>query len=78
LLLLAVYAGSYLWLSRRGYAQADQHNLSGFYYFFPVNTDAWWYKNYGCVCLFWPLNVIDRSLGFGRHPAREPFWGFGK
>jgi hypothetical protein len=77
-LLLAAYLGSYLWMSRRGYAEADQYGIVGFYYFFPEDSDAWWYKNYGCVFLFWPLNVIDRSLGFGRYPASEPLWGFSR
>ena len=75
LLLLATYVGSYLVLSRRGYAQADEYGMKGFYYFFPENTDAWRYKNYGCVFLFWPLNTIDCAIGCGRHPAAEPMWG---
>src|SRR5262245_7312845 len=47
-LLLGVYVASYLWLSRRGYAEADQYNITGFYYFFPEDSDAWRFKNYGC------------------------------
>jgi hypothetical protein len=77
-LLLATYLGSYLWLSRRGYTEADQYGMAGFYYFFPENSDAWRYKNYGCGILFWPLNVIDRSLGLGRSPASEPLWGLSR
>jgi hypothetical protein len=77
-LLFGVYLGSYLWLSRRGYAEADRYHLKGFYYFFPEDSDTWRYKNYGCVYLFWPLNVIDRSLGFGRHPGKEPLRGLSK
>ncbi len=77
-LLLVAYLGSYLWLSRRGYAEADQYGMVGFYYFLPENSDSWRYKNYGCVFLFWPLNAIDRALGFGRHPASEPLWGLSK
>lgn len=71
-LLLAAYLGSYLWLSRRGYVEADRANLRGFYYCVPDNTDAWRMKNAACVILFWPLNVMDRSLGHGRGPAAEP------
>jgi hypothetical protein len=39
-LLFAVYVDSYLWLSRRGYEQADRWNCRGFYYFTPELTDA--------------------------------------
>lgn len=73
-LLLVAYLCSYLWLSRWGYAAADQHGIAGFYYFLPENSAAWRCKNYGCVILFWPLNVIDQSIGFGRYPAGEPLW----
>ena len=75
LLLLATYVGSYLVLSRRGYAQADEYGMKGFYYYRPENTDAWRYKNYGCVILFWPLNTVDCAIGYGRHPGAEPLWG---
>ncbi|MCI0459973.1 MAG: hypothetical protein L0Z62_23730 [Gemmataceae bacterium] len=77
-LLLVTYLGLYLWLSRRGYAEADQYRMAGFYYFSPEDTDAWRFKNYGCVFLFSPLNWVDRSLGFGRSPAAEPLWRLGK
>jgi hypothetical protein len=77
-LLVTLYFGSYLWLSRRGYAEADQYGMVGFYYFFPENTDEWRAKNHGCVVLFWPLNAVDRALGLGRHPASEPLWGLSK
>ena len=72
--LLTAYLCSYLWLSRRGYAEADQQGMAGFYYFSPENSNAWRFKNYGCVILFWPLNVVDRVTGFGRYPASEPLW----
>lgn len=77
-LLLLVYVGSYIVLSRRGYAEADQYNIKGFYYRYPVDSDAWRLKNYGCMYLFWPLNVVDRCLGLGRYPASEPLWGLSK
>jgi hypothetical protein len=76
--LLVLYVGSYVVLSRRGYAEADQYNMKGFYYFFPEDSDAWRLQNYGCVYLFWPLNVIDRQLGWGRYPASEPLLGLSK
>lgn len=75
-LLLASYVGSYLVWSRRGYAYADEHGIKGFYYFEPVDNDAWRYKNYPCVIFFWPLNAIDRAIGYGRYPAAEPLRGF--
>jgi hypothetical protein len=76
--LLLLYVGSYVALSRRGYAEADQFNMKGFYYFTPEDSDAWRWKNYGCVTLFRPINAVDRWLGFGRHPASEPLWGLRK
>ena len=76
--LLLLYVGSYAALSRRGYAEADQYNMKGFYYFSPENSDAWRWKNYGCVSLFRPINAVDRWLGFGRPPACEPLWGLSK
>jgi hypothetical protein len=77
-LLLLLYVGSYAVLSRRGYAEADQYNMPGFYYFSPEDSDAWRLKNYGCVYLFWPINAVDQWLGLGRHPASEPFWSLSK
>ena len=77
-LCLVVYLASYLLLSRRGYSEAAQYDMPGFYYFAPEDSDVWRYSNYGCVYLYWPLNVIDRSLGFGRHPASEPLWGLSR
>jgi hypothetical protein len=76
--LLLLYVGSYAALSRRGYAEADQYNMKGFYYFSPEDSEAWRWKNYGCVCLFRPINAVDRWLGFGRPPACEPLWGLSK
>jgi hypothetical protein len=73
-----LYVGSYVVLSRRGYAEADRYNMKGFYYFFPENSAAWRWKNYGCMHLFRPLNALDRWLGLGRHPASEPLWGLSK
>ncbi len=77
-LLQLLYVGSYVALSRQGYAEADRYNMKGFYYFFPEDADTWRLKNYGCVFLFRPINAVDRWLGFGRHPASEPLWGLSK
>ena len=77
-LLGAGYATSYLCLSRRGYAQADRWNCVGFYYFPPRPTNEWRVKHFGCAKLYYPLNVIDRALGTGRAPAKEPLWGLSR
>jgi hypothetical protein len=65
-------------MPRRGITEADQYGMAGFYYFSPENTTAWRIKNYGFVVMFWPLNAIDRALGFGRCPGAEPLWGVSK
>lgn len=72
--LLVVYIGSYFVLSRRGYAEADEFKMHGFYYFLPEDSDAWRAKNYRCVLLFSPINALDRALGTGRQPATEPLF----
>ena len=77
-LLVAVYVASYMWLSRRGYAQADQWNCRGFYYFTPEPTDVWRVKHFGCARFFFPINALDRALGTGRSPACEPLWGLSR
>jgi hypothetical protein len=78
LLLLFAYVALYVGLSRRGYAEAENFDFPGFYYFTPEDSDTWRYTNYGCVCLFWPLNKLDRALGYGRPPGSEPLWGLSK
>ena len=72
--LLVLYVASYLVLSRQGYADADEYNIMGFYYFPPEDTDSWRRCNFACVYLFYPLNAVDRWTGFGRQPASEPMW----
>jgi hypothetical protein len=73
-LLLLIYGGSYIILSRQGYTHADQYKMKGFYYFTPEDTDSWRIWNYACVYVYWPLNVLDRWIGLGRYPASEPLW----
>jgi hypothetical protein len=77
-LVLVLYVGAYIGLSRRGYAEADEWHVKGFYYFRPEDSNAWSRKNYACIILFWPANFVDRSIGLGRHPGAEPLWGLGK
>jgi 4-amino-4-deoxy-L-arabinose transferase-like glycosyltransferase len=72
--LLIAYVATYILLSRRGYAEAERYDMEGFYYFTPEESIAWRLKNYGCVALFYPLNLVDRGLGLGRTPAAEPMW----
>ena len=40
-LLTLVYVSSYVILSRRGFAQADEWNIKGFYFVFPSNHTEW-------------------------------------
>lgn len=76
--LFIAYVGSYLYLSRRAYVQADRWNAPGFWYFTPQPTASWRRLNGACVYLYWPLNAIDRAVGLGRAPASEPMWGLSK
>ena len=62
-LVLALYAGSYVGLSRRGYAEADEYKLDGFTYFCREDSEAWEFRNYSCVTLYWPANLFDRCIG---------------
>jgi hypothetical protein len=75
LLFLAVfgsYVGGYWFLSRRGYQEADQFGLKGFYYITYEDTDSWRRTNQFCTILFWPLNRVDRLLGTGSGIGNEP------
>jgi hypothetical protein len=74
--LLAVYVGSYLVLSRHGYAQADRFNMKGFFYFPP--TPRWRSLNHACMHLYRPLNAVDQWLWSGRPPGCEPLWGLSR
>ncbi len=74
LLFVVIYVGSYVALSRRGFAAMDRDDGVGFYYFEPVDTPTWRIKNRVCTYLFLPLNFIDQLLGTGRGPASEPMF----
>lgn len=78
IVLLLLYVGSYLVLSRQGFAQADKWDEKEFYFFQPRDSDRWRFSNYGCVCLYYPLIAVDCSLGTGRWPGFEPLWGLSK
>jgi hypothetical protein len=73
-----VYVGSYLVLSRRGFAEARQYHAKGFYFFTPRPTAGWRNSNYACVCVYYPLILVDNCLGTGDWPAAEPLWGLEK
>src|SRR5688572_12464389 len=75
LVVTTLYVGSYLALSRRGFADADRENIKGFYFFPAADTTAWRVLHGGCVLLYYPLIQVDRLIGTGRHPASEPLWG---
>jgi hypothetical protein len=74
ILLFALYLGSYVGLSRRGYDDARRYHIQGFYYFLPEDSDDWRFRNYVCVGLFYPLNLIDQWIGLGRPPGKEPLF----
>lgn len=77
-LLVVAYVGSYVWISRHGYAEADRYNIQGFYYIFPNMSETWWQKNVVCISIFSPLNHVDQFIGYGRPPASPPLIGFSK
>lgn len=77
-MLLVLYAGTYLVLSRRGYDEARRYNFQGFYYFTPEPTALWRFGHHSCWVIFRPLNQVDQELGTGRPPAHEPLWGLSK
>jgi hypothetical protein len=60
--LLALYVGSYLILSRRGFIRDG-------YFFPPQETASWRVCNYRCVAFYSPLILIDNLLGTGKRPA---------
>ncbi len=74
LVLLLAYVATYVLLSRRGYAEAERDEMEGFYYFTPEESRVWRWKNFACVVIFYPLNLVDRGLGWGRAPGSEPMW----
>jgi hypothetical protein len=75
-LLFVLYVGSYITLSRQGYAEADQYHMKGFYYFSPDNSDRWRFHNYACVWLFARSTWLIGRLGSDgiRRPSRCGAW----
>ena len=72
--LLTIYISSYMVLSRRGFAQADEFHVSGFYFLTPEDTDEWRFWNSALVRFYYPLILIDDALGTGRGVGYEPLW----
>ena len=76
---LLLYVGSYLVLSRQGFAQSDRWGVrDSFWFFEPRDSGLWRLSNYGCVCFYLPLIAADNCLGTGRWPAGEPLLGLSK
>jgi hypothetical protein len=71
-LLLALYVGLYVTLSRRGYAEADRYSMHGFYHFTPEDSDSGRSRNYACVYLFWPLAWGGEVSGFRAAVVAQP------
>lgn len=74
-MLLGSYLGSYLALSRRGFAHADQMGYEGFYFFPPQDNNSWRLRQQGCAVFYFPLIEIDKRIGTGRTVGSEPMWG---
>jgi hypothetical protein len=75
ILLLVVYAGSYLVLSRMAFARADVSDWEGFYFAAPEeDTDRCRSRHYTLVRVYYPLIVIDNWIGTGRPPGSDPDW----
>jgi len=76
--LLIAYLGSYLVLSRRAFAEADSQYIKGFYFFPPRESDSWQFCNRACFWLYYPLIVVDNSVGTGRWPGADPMFGLSR
>jgi hypothetical protein len=75
---LIAYVGSYYVQSRRGFREADQYGIKGFYFVTPTHPAKGGGSeraNQQRYLFYWPLIQLDLMLGTGRHPAAEPIWG---
>ena len=74
MLLVAMYIGSYLLLSRLSYKRADALDLEGYYFVAPTSQRAETLNR--CITyFFYPLVFVDCRLGSGRCPASVPMSG---
>jgi len=74
LVLFRVYVSSYLVLSHRAFARADEWDAAGFYFLAPRDSTAWRMSNYFLIFLYYPLISIDNALETSRLIAGEPLW----
>jgi hypothetical protein len=72
--ILFLYAASYYFFSRRGFAVSDRYNIEGFYFLKPFPTMQWRIVNYSMIIFYYPLILIDNSIGTGRCISKEPQW----
>ena len=72
LALFLVYVSSYLVLSRRGFAQADEWHAEGIYFLTPRDSPVWELCNYSLASIYYPLIFIDNALGTGRPVGQVP------
>ena len=68
--LAAVYLSSYFYLSRRGFTLSDDVGVSGVYFVVP-ESPGHSIANRFCVCVYFPIILIDYYLGDGRWPASD-------
>jgi hypothetical protein len=71
------YCGSYIYLSRRGFAAAARSNAEGFWFVRPRSSQSaiastW---NEALVVCYWPLLALDQACGTGRPAAAWPMSG---
>lgn len=71
---LLAYFGSYMVLSRRGYAFADSVDCPAFW-FVPPETQRNVALNARLRDLYWPLIKLEIALGGDRYPAHDPCMG---
>lgn len=76
-----LYVGSYLYLSRRGIAEATQ--LGASYFFYCPIDDLVPYQDLPpqhcwAVAVFDPINHLDRAWFGGGIPCRGVTWGFSR
>jgi hypothetical protein len=69
LALLVAYAGSYLYLSRRGMREAKALRMPGFLYI-PVEREEDASRHYALALFYMPANAVDRALTGADEPVR--------
>lgn len=72
--LLAVYVGSYLYLSRRAGPWCEAHG-SFLLYVLPPDTRHWWTLHKVAFWVYAPANWVDRQIGTGPTPVSSMMFG---